>query len=180
MSLLQKNCKLQESLFLESLLDNRSALPEDLPISLSISLIRDVYTYSSLHTPTPGCNATIEHPEPRTCYLPCLLVNHRQDQLVVVSDGGDGGGGDDWRMLVYAVVVVVMITTATMTMIDDDGWRQRREGWAPNSRKKGWMKWLERVVDVVIVVVVVTLGRTLASRERCKISWDCSQRWVGS
>ena len=86
-SLLQKLCKLQETLFLESLLDNRSALPEDLPISLSISLIRDVYTYtySSLHTPTPGCNATIEHPEPKTCYLPCLSVNHRQDQLVAQS-----------------------------------------------------------------------------------------------
>ena len=101
-----KELQIQESLFLESLLDNRSALPEDLPISLSISLIRDVYTYSSLHTPTPWCNAAIEHPEPRTCYLPCLLVNHRQDQLVAVSDGGDGGGGDDWRMLVHAVVVV--------------------------------------------------------------------------
>ena len=86
MSLLQKLGKLQETLFLESLLDNRSAPPEDLPISLSISLIRDVYTYNSLHTPTPGCNATIEQPEPRTCYLPCLLVNHRQDQLVAVSD----------------------------------------------------------------------------------------------
>ena len=31
------------------------------------------------------------------------------------------------------------------------------------------MKWLEHVVAVVIVVVVVTLGRTLASCERCKI-----------
>ena len=31
------------------------------------------------------------------------------------------------------------------------------------------MKWLEHVVAVVIVVVLVTLGRTLASCERCQI-----------